>query len=176
MRGLLVQLLLTAVHSLISGPSREFERPQAVGGWRGPAAVAPWTPDPASPHEGPRQQLCHSHGRVSSFCRRRPPRLPQGPLRDCCSGHLWRASGGSLAGVAAQACSGGRLGAYPWGEGRGEGFQKPTKPGEGGRHDALLLCTRWGSPRTPRGLAPPSLLPRAGAAVGNVWVKPARWW
>ena len=114
--------------------------------------------------------------RVSSFCRRRPPRLPQGPLRDCCSGHLWRASGGSLARVTAQACSGGRLGAYPWGEGRGEGFQKPTEPGEGGRHDALLLCTRWGSPRTPRGLAPPSLLPRAGAAVGNVWVKPARWW
>ena len=26
----------------------------------------------------------------------------------------------------AQACSGGRLGAYPWGEGRGEGFQKST--------------------------------------------------
>lgn len=70
----------------------------------------------------------------------------------------------------------GRWDTYPWDEGRGECFQKFTEPGVGGMHDGLLLLTRWVSPRTALGLALPSLLPRAGAAMGNVRVKPARWW
>lgn len=125
--------------------------------------MAPWTPDPASPHEGPQRQLCHSHGPGQQLLQTQTSQTPPGASEGTVALAIYGGvSGGSLASVTAQVCSGGRLGAYPWGEGRGEGSQKFPEPGEGGRHDALLLCTRWGSPRTPYGLAPPSLPPAQG--------------
>lgn len=164
MRRLPVQLLLTAVHSLISGPSREFGR--VHGQWGDGEGQHLWHPGHQTQQVLTRVlsgSFATLMARVSSFCRHRPPRLPPGASEGTVALAIYGGvSGGSLASVTAQVCSGGRLGAYPWGEGRGEGSQKFPEPGEGGRHDALLLCTRWGSPRTPYGLAPPSLPPAQG--------------
>lgn len=82
-RGLLVQLFLIAVHSLISGPSREFERVHGQGGDGEGQHL--WRPGHQTQQVLTRvlsSSFATLTARVSSFCRHRPPRLPQGPLRD----------------------------------------------------------------------------------------------